>query len=106
MPDSGCSTRAILQRRLLHPTRAGHLPPFETFCGGQLERINRVADKIIRRSRTERQRLATRVVKEAGCELEVHIRGSVGSDAHLEDETGDALRRNGRDTDRLSVPRL
>lgn len=87
-----CSAQGILTRRRAAPAlRTGHLPPFEKFCAGQLERIDRITDRQVRHVREVRQQLATRAIAKAGTELELRIRGSVGSDAHPDDDAGTPL---------------
>lgn len=85
MPDTGVSTAAILTRRLQYPARAhttNAQKPFEQFCQEQIERINRIADKQIRRVADARRAGGERQIRANGCELEVHVRGRAGSDAH------------------------
>lgn len=85
MPGTGASTAGILTRRLQFPARActtNAMKPFEQFCQEQLERINRIANKSIRRVSDARRAGAERQIKANGCELEVSVRGRAGSDAH------------------------
>lgn len=78
---------AILARRQASspPSPTGARGDLQHFLRNQLDRINRVCDKQIERVRGARRHFAKQAIERNGTELQVDVRGHVGSDAHLED---------------------